>query len=166
MKKLRSLLAALWDSLFDINQHPARYLGRALLLDLPIALPVAMGVGLAFPDLGPDFSRLPPGLLLPMVCLVGPAIETLLMGLIFFLLRRVMHQTVPLVMASTLCWVVLHSLGAPAHGLGIFWPFLIFSICYLSWEKRSWKHAFGMTWLLHALHNLLPGIVLLIDLLR
>jgi hypothetical protein len=102
-------------------------------------------------------------MMLPALCLIAPLVETLMMAVIFALLRLITRQVVPLAILSTFIWMGLHSLGAPAHGLGIFWLFLLLSICYLRWETRSLGHAFWMTAALHALHNLPFGLLLLYD---
>jgi hypothetical protein len=62
---------------------------------------------------------------------------------------------------SALICAGLHSLARPLWGLEVFWGFLIFSLCYLAWEKKSPLQAFWMTAILHALHNLVPTLGLL-----
>lgn len=61
--------------------------------------------------------------------------------------------------ASALLWALLHSISVPIWGLGVFWPFFVFSICYLNWEKKSQLDAIRMTASLHALHNVGPALV-------
>jgi len=56
----------------------------------------------------------------------------------------------------------LHSLRAPWWGLEVFWSFVIFALCYLAWERKSVLQAFWMTVILHALHNLVPTLALLV----
>jgi hypothetical protein len=163
MHRLRHALAGLWDSLFDVNQPPARYVGRALLLDLPLSVPVAILVGLAFPREAPDFSHMSVGWMLPLLCVVGPLLETVLMAVIFSLLRVATQRKAVLVALSTLIWMGLHSLGAAAHGLGIAWCFFILSMCYLNWEQRSLGHAFWITTALHGAHNLPFALLLMAD---
>lgn len=162
MQRLKAVLAALWDSLFDINQPPVRYLGRALCLDIPITLVLAVLVGLTLPDDGPDFTSIPITMMLPVMCILAPLLETVLMVVIFTLLRLVTRRMAYLAILSTLIWMALHSIGAPAHGLGVAWTFLILSICYLRWETHSLGHAFWMTAALHALHNLPFAVLLLV----
>jgi len=159
---MQRLLAALWDSLFDSTQSPVRYLSRALLIDLPISLPFAFLVGLALPTKSPEFPQVQPASLLLALCILSPLVETLLMLGLFFVLRFFVRKPANLVILSTLLWAGLHSLLAPVWGLGVFWPFLVFSICFLTWEKRSRTHALGMTASLHALHNLAPAILLVL----
>jgi hypothetical protein len=166
MIRLPPALTALWRSLFDNSQHPARYLARALLVDLPVTLPIAALVTLVAPTHGPDFSKLShlsSTAVLFTLCVLAPVVETLIMTLLFSVLRLAVRRFTHLAMISTLFWAGLHSLSAPAHGLGIFWPFLIFSLCYLTWETKSRKHAIGMTALLHACHNLLPALAIIAD---
>jgi hypothetical protein len=163
MRRLPAWLAALWASLFDITQSRTRYLGRALLLDLPISLPISLLVGLAFPSKPPALVNEPVPNLIIGACVVGPVIETLMMILIFAGLRLVVKRTAVLALWSALIWAGLHSLATPAWGLGILWPFLILSISYLSWETRSRIHAFWMTTALHALHNLVLCAMIIIS---
>lgn len=160
MISLRLALTALWLSLFDATQRPHRYLGRALLLDLPVTLALGALVAWALPKSGPEFSGMSPAALLLWLCVFSPLIETLGMMLVFFILRRFVQQIAYVAMLSAAIWAVIHSLGAPAWGLAVFWPFLIFSICYLTWEVKSKRHAFWMTASLHALHNAAPGLLL------
>jgi hypothetical protein len=160
MISFRPALTALWLSLFDATQRPHRYLGRALLLDLPVTLALTALVGWTMPSATPDFGKLPPVVLLIGICVFSPLIETLVMMAVFFVLRRLVKSLPYVAMLSAVVWAILHSLNAPAWGLVIFWPFLIFSICYLTWETRSKWQAFAMTASLHALHNAAPGLLL------
>jgi len=161
MIRLPSALAALWRSLFDNTQHPARYLTRALLVDLPVTLTIGVLVYLVAPAHGPDFSKQSLPALLFGLCVLSPVVETLMMTLLFFVLRLVVRRFTHLAMLSTFCWAGLHSLSAPVWGLAVFWPFLILSICYLTWEAKSRRHAIYLTALLHACHNLLPAIAII-----
>ena len=160
MIKFRASLAGLWHSLFDIDQPPARYLGRALLIDLPFSIPLAFLIGWLVPGKAPDFGQPSVPTLLFGACVFAPVVETLLMILLFGLLRLMTQRLSILVPISALVWAGLHSLTAPAWGLGVLWPFFLFSLCYLRWETRSRAHGFGMTAALHALHNLPPVLML------
>ncbi|AOS46000.1 hypothetical protein Verru16b_03091 [Lacunisphaera limnophila] len=162
LRRLTAWLAILWAGLFDVTQSPARYLRRALLVDLSISMPIAIAVGLTFPSDTPDFRGMSPLFIAIMICVVSPLVETLMMVVLFAGLRLFLKGQVPLAIVSCLLWAGLHSLSAPAWGLGVFWPFLIFSICYLNWETRSRRHAIYMTAALHALHNLVPSVLLLV----
>jgi hypothetical protein len=46
--------------------------------------------------------------------------------------------------------------------LSVAWPFFVFSICFLEWEKISKRRAIVVTALLHTCQNLLPAIALLV----
>ncbi|HLP25454.1 MAG TPA: hypothetical protein VK477_07245, partial [Acidobacteriota bacterium] len=63
---------------------------------------------------------------------------------------------------SVIVWALLHSTSHRLWGVGIAWPFLLFSVCYLNWEKRSRSHAFLMTAAFHGLHNLVLALLLLL----
>ena len=65
------------------------------------------------------------------------------------------------VIASSLGWGVAHSLAAPAWGLVIWWPFLIFSTLYVTWRGQGRMLAMGIVFAVHALNNLGPALILL-----
>lgn len=92
-----------------------------------------------------------------LVVVFAPVTETLIMGVVLLVLRRFMPPAVS-VLVSAAGWGVAHSLQAPAWGLVIWWPFLIFSTVFLVWRERSLLGAFALVSLLHALHNLLPAL--------
>ncbi len=94
------------------------------------------------------------------VVVFAPVVETLIMAAALELLLRL----VPVgwaVALSTLGWAVAHSLAAPVWGLVIWWPFLIFSLLYVAWRKRSIAGAIGIVAAVHALNNLVPALLLL-----
>jgi hypothetical protein len=100
-----------------------------------------------------------PLFLLPMIVLIGPPIETLLMVPILWILSFFTKREVPLAAMSACVWAGLHSLLAPAWGLGVIWPFFVFSCSYLTWRKRAFWRAILVTSCVHSLQNLLPGII-------
>lgn len=159
MISVRPALTALWLSLFDNTQRPHRYLGRALLLDLPVTISLMALTAWAFPATGPKFVPQPRIVLFLSITVFSPVVETLLMRLVLFLLRLFVKPMPYVAILSALIWAGFHSLLAPSWGLVIFWPFLIFSLCYLTWEAKSKRQAFWMTASLHALHNTGPGLI-------
>jgi hypothetical protein len=55
---------------------------------------------------------------------------------------------------------VAHSLAAPAWGLVIWWPFLIFSTLFVVWRQRGFLAGVGVAAAAHALQNLAPALLL------
>ena len=155
-------LTAFWQSLSDASQPRARYLGRALLADLPITVAVGFAItrltGLPSPVLPAD--SLPRALL--ALCVIAPIIETFGLAVVIWILRRVATRPAYLPWLAALVCAGLHSLRAPWWGLEIFWSFVIFALCYLTWEKKSVLQAFWMSVILHALHNLAPTLTLIL----
>jgi hypothetical protein len=152
----------LWRSLFDTTQNKAAYLGKALLLDLPLCLVVAVIIGFLSSDPGPDFSKYGPAQLLFALCVFAPLVETGMMMLIYGVLRWFTKRGEILVALSVIAWALLHSTSHRLWGISIAWPFLLFSVCYLNWEKRSRSHAFLMTAAFHGLHNLFLALLLFV----
>src|SRR6266705_301091 len=154
-------LTAFWRSLSDCNQPRTRYLGRALLADLPVTFAVGLMLnwitGTTWPQ--PSLENLP-GLFFGLG-VRAPLVETFAMAVIIWVLRRIVRRTEYLPLVTALICAGLHSLAKPLWGIEIFWSFVIFSLCYVTWEKKSVLQAFWLTAILHALHNLLPLLFLL-----
>ena len=112
--------------------------------------------GAGLPDLGPAN-----GLVAVLVVIVSPIIETLIMAGVLELLIRLVPPPVAVII-SAIGWGIAHSLAAPAWGLVIWWPFLIFSTLYLSWRRRSALAGLGIVATTHALQNALPMMAMLL----
>ena len=92
--------------------------------------------------------------------LVSPLIETLIMAAVLEVLLRFLPPAAAIVV-SAIGWGLAHSWVAPAWGLVIWWPFLIFSTLYVTWSKRSVWAGVGIVFAVHALQNLGPSLLLL-----
>ena len=123
---------------------------------------LAMGASVTklLPNLGQPELPVVNGLALSLVVIMAPVVETLIMAAVLSLLLRLFPPTVAVIL-SALGWGIAHSMAAPAWGLVIWWPFLIFSTLYVTWRKRSLLAALAMPAAAHGLHNLLPAISLL-----
>lgn len=95
-----------------------------------------------------------------LVVVAAPIIETLIMGAVLALLLRFLPPAAA-VIVSAAGWGVAHSLAAAAWGLVIWWPFLIFSILFVTWRKRSIVAALAVPAAVHMLQNLLPALLIL-----
>lgn len=151
-------LLSFWHSLSNSDQPKAAYLGRALLADLPVTIAVSFALTqfTGIPAPGLPWETLPRVLL--AMCVFAPIVETFGMVILFWILRRFVRQAALVPFAAALVCAGLHSLARPLWGIEVFWGFLIFSLCYLAWEKKSPLQAFWLTAILHSLHNLLPTL--------
>jgi hypothetical protein len=125
------------------------------------SMAIAAVVSLLLPDVGqPEFG---PASLSQFLLIAGfaPVIETLIMGAVLSLLLRILSPTVA-VLVSAAGWGLAHSAMAPAWGLVIWWPFLVFSILFVAWRQRSWAAGFGVAAAAHSLQNLGPALALLL----
>ena len=114
-----------------------------------------------FPQLAtPQFPKVGPGLLLFMLVIFAPFIETLIMAAVLELMLRLRVPPAVAIGLSSLGWAVAHSLQAPVWGLVIWWPFLIFSTLYVTWSRRSAWAGVGIAFAVHALQNLGPALLL------
>jgi hypothetical protein len=98
-----------------------------------------------------------------LMVVAAPLFETMIMGAALLLLRLFLSPT-QAVLVSAVGWGILHSTAAPAWGLVIWWPFLVFSTVFLTWRSRSVPAAVAMAAATHALHNLLPALLLVLGL--
>ena len=96
-----------------------------------------------------------------MIVGFAPIVETLIMGGVLVLLLRLTRNPALSVLISSAGWGIAHSLSAPAWGLVIWWPFLIFSTLFVTWRKRSRAGALAIVMIVHALHNLPSALLLL-----
>ena len=100
-----------------------------------------------------------------LIVVMAPLLETVLMAGALLLLRLFLSPT-HAVLVSAVGWGILHSTAAPAWGLVIWWPFLVFSTVFLTWRSRSIVAGIAMAAATHGLHNLLPALLLLFGVQR
>lgn len=94
--------------------------------------------------------------------IIAPVIETLLMRPIIKLIKCFTVRFWGVIICSAVIWSCLHSLLIPTWGLFIFTSFIIFSTVYLRWEKYSTQAAFSVTASIHALHNFLACMMVIL----
>jgi len=159
-KKQQWLLSLLFDN--RISAH--KYILRTGLISLIPSLIISfiLGfLGIMNEETSPDIQGSALFLFVGMV-VIGPPIETLLMGPILKLLSFMTKYKVRLAIMSAFVWAVVHSLLAPAWGLGVFWPFFVFSCSYLNWRRQAWWRAVLITSGVHAFQNFLPTVLVII----
>ena len=142
-------------------RQPLRAIFIAWILCAAGSLALSAASHLIFPDLAtPQFPKVSAGMLLFMLVVFAPFIETLIMAAVLELMLRLRIPPPAAIILSALGWGVAHSLQAPAWGLVIWWPFLIFSTLYVTWSRRSAWAGVGMAFAVHALQNLGPALLL------
>jgi hypothetical protein len=92
--------------------------------------------------------------------LVCPWGETLLMWPALSFFRAVLQETLWVATASALLWGYIHSKFSISWGLTVLWPFFVFSLCFLEWQKKSTTKAVTVTALIHTGQNLAPVLLL------
>ena len=107
----------------------------------------------------PQFPKVHPGVLLFMLVIFAPVVETLIMAALLELMLRLRVPPAIATLLSALGWGVAHSLQVPMWGFVIWWPFLIFSTLYVTWSKRSIWAAVLLVTTVHGLQNLLPALL-------
>ncbi len=108
---------------------------------------------------GPSFDQVGLSMFVLLV-IIAPFIETLIMSTVLEILLLALPPRYA-VIASSVGWGIAHSLAAPAWGLVIWWPFLIFSTLYVTWRGQGRVLAIAIVFAVHALNNLGPALLLL-----
>ena len=123
------------------------------------SLLLAALVSRLFPQLpGPKFD-MDPVISFIAIVIVSPLIETLIMAGVLSVLLRLMPASAA-ILVSAVGWGLAHSSIAPAWGLVIWWPFLVFSTLFVVWRKRSLAAAIAIPATVHALQNLGPAVMI------
>lgn len=89
----------------------------------------------------------------------APLAETLLMIPILKIIKRFTNNFWTIVFINALVWSCLHSLSMPVWGIFTFFPFVVFTVAFLTWETHSKRFAFCITACIHGLQNLLAGML-------
>lgn len=145
----------------DTGHSKPLYVLKGWLLTLLPSLALAALVGMILqPSEGPDFGAAAGPILLFALVVFAPVVETLIMVPPLLLLNRLFGAT-PAAILSAVGWGIAHSLSAPAWGLIIWWPFLVFSSILLVWRKKSLWTGMLLVMCIHALQNALPALLLL-----
>jgi Type II CAAX prenyl endopeptidase Rce1-like len=156
----RALVAG-WLAILDETERPRLgYTIRAALLSFIPALIIGIFLGLIFRGGRPDFDGSALSLVLQLI-VIAPWIETLLMIPILWLLKKRLSDPLDLALASGVVWGVIHALSAPVQGIAIVWPFVVFTTCFLAFDRTSRKKAIFATACVHMLHNLVPTLLLI-----
>ena len=151
------LLSMLFDNCISMRKYVLRSALISFIPSMAIVFVLAAS-GIITEEKAPTFEGDPLFILL-MVVVIGPPIETLVMVPILWVLSFLTKREVPLAVMSACICAGFHSLLASAWGLGVIWPFFVFSCSYLTWRKRSFWRAIFITSCIHSLQNLIPGIV-------
>ena len=107
---------------------------------------------------GPKFNT-EPAVAIFAIVIISPVMETLIMAGVLSLLLRFIPATAA-ILISAAGWGLVHSAVAPAWGLVIWWPFLVFSTLYVVWRQRSLAAAIAIPATVHALQNLGPALLI------
>lgn len=150
------LLRWLFDNRISMRLYVLRA-GLISLLPSLVLVSVLATTGLITQETTPSFEGSAVGLFV-MIVIIGPPIETLLMALVLRILSFITKRRIPLAVMSACLWACLHSIAAPAWGLGVIWPFFVFSCSYLTWRERAWWRAILVTSCVHAFQNVVPSL--------
>jgi hypothetical protein len=146
----------------NTDQRMWSYVWKATLISLIPSLAISAVVALVIPGKGPDFEGPPLIFTLLGILVLSPWLETLLLWGTLWVIKRLLKGPVQIAIAAAVLWGMLHSLGTPTWGLSVAWPFFVFSVCFLEWEKRSKGRAIVVTALVHTCQNIIPAIAVVV----
>jgi hypothetical protein len=141
-------------------RQPLRAIAAGWLVAFPPSLVLAVLADWLLPSVEKPSFEVAGAETLALLVLFAPLVETLIMAAVLEVLLRLVPPAAAIAVSS-IGWGLAHSWVAPAWGLVIWWPFLIFSILYVTWSKRSIWLAVGIVFCVHALQNLGPALLLL-----
>ena len=118
------------------DQPRSAYLWNAWLITFLPSFLLAGILSLIIPGGNPEFRGSALGIAFGTLIL-SPWIETLLMVPVLAMLRHFWKEPLQIAIGSAIVWSILHSLAAPKWGFTVFWPFLMFSLCFLAHERKS-----------------------------
>ena len=154
-------LAFLPVFLFRPRGSKAAYVLKAWPVALIPSILLSATINMSVPSAkGPDLPLSGP-LMVALVTIIGPFLETLIMAAVLLALRRFVGFG-PAVVLSSVGWGVAHSSAAAIWGLVIWWPFLIFSIAFLTWRQRGFWSGILIVSAIHALQNSFAVALLLV----
>lgn len=129
------------------------------LLAFPVSIGLAVLARTVLPEAAAPEFKVEGGVALFLLVVFAPLVETLIMGAVLLILTAFLQRELA-VAVSAIGWGAAHSMMAPVWGLVIWWPFLIFSILFVTWRQRSLLAAFLVPMGAHALQNLLPALLI------
>jgi hypothetical protein len=106
----------------------------------------------------PEFNA-SPAMVVFLLVIFAPVTETFIMAGVLVILLRFVRPPVAILL-SAIGWGIAHSYAAPAWGLVIWWPFLIFSTLFVVWRERGFLAGVAVVAATHALQNLAPALLL------
>ena len=139
-------------------EHPLRAIAVGWLTAFPVSMVLAFLATIIMPGAKQPEFHISGWMTVFGMVVFSPVVETLVMGAVLLLLLRFVSPTVAVV-SSAIGWGIVHSLIAPAWGLAIWWPFLVFSTLFVTWKDRSLALAFALPICTDALQNLIPSLL-------
>lgn len=153
-----------WE-LFNPSDGPWRYIRRAAVMSLVPSMFIAImlhATGLMGDTPTSDkLSRINKGVMILLVLVFAPLVETLIMAGILRLLRRTRKSLPVLAGFSAVIWGLFHIGNGLMIPLVIAWPFYVFSAAYLTWRPQGWAKAIAIAATIHLIQNTLPALAFL-----
>ncbi len=155
----------IYDFFFSTNMPMRRYIIRSGIVSLVPSMIIAaiLGTtGLMTEENAPELDMGNPVISFIGIVIAAPVIETLFMAAGLWLLSFITQRPLRLAAINAILWAILHSLASPFWGLGIVWPFFVFSCGYLAWRRKAWWRGIFVAICIHAFQNFFPGLAVIL----
>jgi hypothetical protein len=151
----------------DTQQPKVLYVLKGWLLTLLPSLVLAALVGIVFTALfgepkEPEFPKVGAPLLIFLLVVFAPVLETLVMVPPLLILNRLFGPA-PAAALSALGWAIAHSMKAPIWGFVIWWPFFVFSAIILAWRRKGLMTGMLIVMAIHGMQNAVPALMLIAE---
>ena len=97
---------------------------------------------------------------------LSPVVETFVLCVLISLGIRLRIPPLFAVVLGALVWAFLHSMAWGPWGFVVFPAFLVFGYTFVRWRYLSFSAGFVSATVVHALHNVVPTVTLLLTLKR
>src|SRR5262245_15852357 len=118
----------------NTNQRLLSYVWKAAVISTVSAIVTAIAIRQLLPHAAPPMGPAPPVVVFFLAVVFAPPVETLLMIPVLAFIRLVVKDRVSVALFSAAIWAGLHSLTSLYWGIVVFFPFFVFSMCFLSWD--------------------------------
>ena len=140
-------------------RNPLKAILVAWAVAFPVSIVLAVIARTLLPQAAPPQFEVDGLVAIAALVVFAPVVETLIMGSVLLLLSALVRPEIAVAL-SAIGWGIAHSLAAPVWGLIIWGPFLIFSLLFVTWRRRSIWLAFLVPIGAHALQNLVPAVLI------
>ncbi|MCE5229639.1 hypothetical protein LLG95_08590 [bacterium] len=147
-------------SLADTDQPLWQYVQNAFIFSFYPSIVIFLMAARLFPYTAASGSRnISVIVILTKMLIMFPCLGTLTLWGILALYKLILRRQWLAASGSALTWAIFLGMKWPALGLSVFIPFLVFSVAFLEWEKKSKLKAVFVVATIMFCYNFFPAIL-------